>query len=1586
MRHTAIRRSWLGALLLAFSALCAAHVDASYGKVVLPFEPNLGQADARASFLARGRGVQVFLEPGAAIYRLDGAEQAAVLRLSLVGARRDAEARALEPLPGRSHYLARSHPITNVPHYARVHFSEVYAGIDLAYYGNGSRLEYDFIVAPGADPRRVAIDVEGARQLHIDKAGRLVVETVAGPLVWEAPLAYQERGGLREIVPSRYALRGNRVAFQVAKYDRTLPLTIDPVLAYSTLVGGSGHDRAYGIAVDTNGEAVITGEAGAPDYPTTPGAHDRTSGGVFVTRLNAAGTALVYSTFLGGGRGSAIALRAGKPYVTGATTLSGFGTPGAYVNPIAGARRAFVAQLSADGANLVYGAVLGPQIETLGIAVDAAGAAYVTGTTTSSQFPTTAGAFQPTRPTAGEVYQGDVDSFLVKLNAAGSSLLYATYLGSTHNDLATGIALDAGGRAYVTGTTLGRSNAFESEPAATMPFPTTAGAYQTTFTGIGSAFVTKFDTTQNGAASVVYSTLLGDAGRHAGRAVAVDAAGNAYLTGLGDSNFPLTAGAYGVVAPSQAQPAGSFVAKLSAAGNAIVYGAMIVGADAWKIALDAGGNAFVTGLVTPAHTFVPVNGLAGIGGGSLFLTKLNAGGTTAEYSTYLPGHAANSVAVAVDQHGQAYVSGVAHIAFTTTTGAYQSTITGLATEAFVLKVATNSPPVADAGLDQSVFAGVSFQLNGSGSSDPDGDPLTYEWRDAAGNVVGTTSSVSLTRSQGQYIFVLTVSDGQASSSDAVIVDVAAALTVNLFGFGSGRVQSADGKIDCHPTSSSCSAAYATPTAVMLTPTPDPGSFFFGWTFGCAGTGPCALTVNQNLVVGARFDIQQLTLSVVNNGNGKVTSPTHSAIDCGSACSVTVPYDTEVELIATPDKGYLFDGWSGACSGSATTCKVKLQAAQSVTAAFKEAMLTGISISPATVTVSLGARPEFTLVGTFSDGTTRALSTHHFIEGSDFETCAITRNGLVKCWGQNAPLHTQSGYFGAVSLAAGTGHTCARLADGSVNCQGTNIAGAHGAVTMAAASMDTFAVMPDGSVKSWTYAFNGAYTSPTPVAVPGVQPPGVLPIDVGAEGGPGPCFLLSNGQVSCLHDTAPVPGLSDVVEVRVGVNHACALLADGRVKCWGDNDWGQLGRGTVDPGDLGYWLQAPDFVVETIGGANAPIVDAIGIHAGDYHACALMRDTTVKCWGRQYMSGSTALISPVALTMRRNDGQATTTMTGVHGVAAGAFHTCAAMADGTASCWGINLFNMLSVPGLVGGTEVALPAVGVSNIAAPYWSTTNGAVAAIMASGRAVPKAAGTATVVATIAGFTATAMLQVVNTAAGSNVSVTPTDAATGTSPVTVTFSTVTQPGETTVVINPGAPPAVITTRFGLGNPPVYYDISTTATYTPPITVCIDYTGIVFGSTPALYHFESGKWQDVTTSVNTVDEIVCGQPSSLSPFALLVPDTQPPEIGATVASPAILWPPNHKMTTVTLSVSVADAIDPAPRCRIDSVASNEPVEGLGDGDMAPDWEITADLALKLRAERSGTGSGRIYEVRVRCSDVSGNSSTRAVPVRVPLRR
>src|SRR3989449_4869999 len=497
----------------------------SYGKLPLSFEANHGQTDRRVKFLSRGRGYSLFLTSNETVLSLskpatptaqrrmdtvamrqEGAENKAitttVLRMRLVDANPAADISGLEELPGKSNYFIGNDPKkwrTSVPNYARVKYRDIYPGVDLVYYGNQREIEYDFLVAPGGDPKAIRLGMEGAKKAVIDAQGDLVLHTDDGDVRLQKPTVYQEVDGAKQAIAGHYVLRDERQAgFEIGSYDANKTLVIDPVLAYSTYLGGSTIDQGFGIAVDSAGNAYVAGDTISTNFPTTPGAFQTTFGGpfccmgdAFVTKLNALGSGLVYSTYLGGGgndQGNGIAVdSAGHAYVTGFTLSTNFPTtPGAFQTASGGGPDAFVTKLNALGSGLVYSTYLGGSgdDEGNGIAVDSAGNAYVTGLTfsfpASNNFPTTPGAFQTTS------FLGV--PFVTKLNPTGSALVYSTYLevfGGFFVDEGLGIAVDSVGNAYVTGETFTFN-----------PFPTTPGAFQTTSGGgLQDAFVTKLNPT-----------------------------------------------------------------------------------------------------------------------------------------------------------------------------------------------------------------------------------------------------------------------------------------------------------------------------------------------------------------------------------------------------------------------------------------------------------------------------------------------------------------------------------------------------------------------------------------------------------------------------------------------------------------------------------------------------------------------------------------------------------------------------------------------------------------------------------------------------------------------------------------------------------------------------------------------------------------------------------------------------------------------------------------------------------------------------------------------------------------------------------
>jgi hypothetical protein len=355
----------------------------------------------------------------------------------------------------------------------------------MAVRGEGGKLKYEFHLKPGSSVEDVRLAYRGAEGLSVGAGGELLVRTSLGVLKDAAPVSYQRIGGERVPVESRYKLlKGDGgYGFWVGAHDPRYPLVIDPGLDYSTFLGGTSGDEGEGMAV-REGRAYVTGRTSSTNFPTTPGAFDRTfSGGdAFVTKLNASGSALVYSTFLGGtnfDQGFDITVdRRGSAYVTGSTFSANYPTTrGAFDRTSNGNLDAFVTKLNATGSALVYSTFLGGtgDEQGLGIAVRF-GRSYVTGETFTADFPTTPNAFDTT-------LDGGFDAFVTKLNASGSALVYSTFLGGTGTDQGTAIAVDGTGRAYVTGGT------------GSTDFPTTPGAFDTTFNGGNSdAFVTKLPT------------------------------------------------------------------------------------------------------------------------------------------------------------------------------------------------------------------------------------------------------------------------------------------------------------------------------------------------------------------------------------------------------------------------------------------------------------------------------------------------------------------------------------------------------------------------------------------------------------------------------------------------------------------------------------------------------------------------------------------------------------------------------------------------------------------------------------------------------------------------------------------------------------------------------------------------------------------------------------------------------------------------------------------------------------------------------------------------------------------------------------
>ena len=633
-------------------------VAEAYGRAPLSFEANVGQTDdARVKFFSRGNGYNLFLTSTEATFAFFKTQKmgpgprdregtgsmrgpiysqsqvdnnlAAALRISLPGANKAAKLKGVDELPARNNYFIGSDPRkwrVNVPTYSRVKREGIYHGVDLVYYGNQQQLEYDFIVAPRAHPEAIRLSIEGAERIEIDRAGDLVIDTRAGKIRQRRPVAYQESNGARQEVRCSYVIRDKReVAFLLSTYDAGKPLTIDPVLSYATYCGSNtGQDSIDDIAIDSAGNAYITGYTTAESFPITPGSFQNKRKGfttAFVAKLSPAGTAIVYSTYLGGSNyegGSGIAVDpAGNVYVTGFTGSVDFPTTSnAYKSRFRGGYTdVFVTKLNAAGNALVYSSYLGGHDDyeaATGIGLDLEGNAYITGYTQSVDFPITAGAAQ-------EKFRGDYDAFVTKLNAEGSALIYSTYLGGSFSDIVKRIVVDSLGNAYVAGDT-SSSN-----------FPT-RNAFQPSLNGLRNAFVTKLN---RAGTRFLYSTYLGG-GSEEVTGLAVDAAGFACVTGnTFSSGFPTTPGAF------QPAPGGSldlFLTRLNETGSELIYSTYLGGSGpdtSGGVALDSAGNAYVTG-TTNSFDFPLASPLQDRKSGSALFKSTDAGVTWFEIPLSLP--------------------------------------------------------------------------------------------------------------------------------------------------------------------------------------------------------------------------------------------------------------------------------------------------------------------------------------------------------------------------------------------------------------------------------------------------------------------------------------------------------------------------------------------------------------------------------------------------------------------------------------------------------------------------------------------------------------------------------------------------------------------------------------------------------------------------------------------------------------------------------------------------------------------------------------------------------------------------------------
>ena len=631
----------------------------SFGNIPLYFEANAGQVDDQVHYMARGQGYSLYLTGDEAVLALrqPGGDTGEVVQMQLLGVNPKPVITGLEPLPGKVNYFIGNDPTqwrTNITTYAKVRYQDIYPGIDLVYYGNQRELEYDFIVYPGADPGQISLSFDGALELQLADEGSLLIQTPSGVIEQKHPIIYQEILGERHPVDGRYQIIGNQtIHFALGAYNTAYPLIIDPILVYATYLGGTASDAIFDLAVDSIGNVYVTGNTYSLDFPTTAGA---------------------WSTSMDG------------------------------------PEDIFIVKLDSSGSNLIYASYIGGSDQDFGFAldIDVAHNIYVTGSTRSLDFPATTGAYDLTKSSPS-------DAYLLKLDASGSNLEYATYLGGNNNEEGFSVKVNNLGQAYVAGNTQSSD------------YPTTPSAYDTTFNpttctygsitdNCRELFVTKFNATGS---SLDYSTFIGGSGDDRTYRATLDNNENVYVWGISNSvDFPATAGAFDTTFNGGVTD--NIVVKLNPTGSSVVYATYLGGSSdessssvVGGIAVDASGSVYVTGMTTSSDFPTTVGAFDTTLGGTwdAYITKIDPSGSTLIYSTFIGGSGGeNGNDIAVDSLGRVYITGNSGSGnFPFTSDAFQTSLLGCCTEAVVLVLNSNGAEV----LYSSFLGGSGYETGGS---------------------------------------------------------------------------------------------------------------------------------------------------------------------------------------------------------------------------------------------------------------------------------------------------------------------------------------------------------------------------------------------------------------------------------------------------------------------------------------------------------------------------------------------------------------------------------------------------------------------------------------------------------------------------------------------------------------------------------------------------------------------------------------------------------------------------------------------------------------------------------------------------------
>jgi hypothetical protein len=1000
----------------ATTPMAKAKVLAAYGKLPITFEQNQGQTDPKVKFLARGNGFTLFLTDGEAVLRLRApkskTEAESAVRIGFAGSNAAPEVEGLEIQPGHSNYLIGNNPARwqrNVPLYGRVKYRGVYPGIDAVYYGNQNQIETDYIIAPGSDPKRIALQVSGGKDLTLNAQGDLLVANAAGDLILRRPDVYQEIGGSRREIAANYVLQSpGSVGIQVAGYDHTRPLVVDPVVVYSTYLGGStgtaggaAGNSAKAVAVDSNGNAYVTGSTSASNFPVTTGAYQITNqssgflvANAFITKLNPTGTALVYSTYLGGSSSDTadgIGVDSnGNVYVTGSTSSLDFPvTAGSAIQSQPpqknnfGASDVFFSELDPNGATLLYSTYLGGNGADSpgGLALDANANAYITGSTTSTNFPISPNALQNVNNAAGPVGTGS-NVFVSRIDSTKTGLVglvYSTYLGGSENDSGSAIAVDANADAYIVGT------------ATSSNFPT-VNAFQSNLNGIQDAFIARVDTVNS---VLLYSTYLGEGADDGdtGNCIAVDTNFNVYVGGhTYDQSFPVTAGAFETTFPAAANDYTGFVARFdtSQSGAAsLIYatflGGSISGDQPHAIAIDSLGDAYLTGETWsgnfPVTPGAPYNaGVAGLQNG--FVSVLSANGSQMLFSTYYGSDTAVGYGLALDTAASPdvfIVGSTNSTKFPTTAGAYDTNPSFVSGFSYAF-VAELSPAAA-----QGVFATPSSLAFGN---QPKGTASTSQTVTLTNNSQNALGSIVITVIGANPLDFAETNNCPASPltlATATSCTINVTFTPSTTAAESATLNIADTDSSSPQTVTLTGTGTAPPPGVSLTPT----SLNFGSITVGTPSLPQAITLSNNSAVALSNIVVSITGANAADFGFTTTCPASPGTVAASGGTCTI------NIIFTP---------SLAAAESATLSVTDSDASSPQTAA-----LSGTGTAPAgAVTVA----PTTIAFGTVNVNATSPVQKVTLTNGKT-TTLTITSVGVA---GPNAPDFAAGSACGA-SLAA-----------------------------------------------------------------------------------------------------------------------------------------------------------------------------------------------------------------------------------------------------------------------------------------------------------------------------------------------------------------------------------------------------------------------------------------------------------------------------------------------------------------------------------------------------------------------------------------